>query len=132
MTAASICRRDVPLTRPEESVRAVAQRLAADRGSEAVVVSPELRPIGLVSEGLLVAQVLAKRLDPARLRVADVMQPATSLISAHTPLEDVLLALHSASAACLPVVDEGGRLLGLVRLEDVLGRMTEELLASSD
>ena len=96
------------------------------------MVSPDLRPIGLVSEGLLVAKVLALRLDPDLVAVREVMQPSAPQVNAESSLEDVLLALHRARASCLPVVDEGGRLVGLIRLEDVLGRMTEELLASAE
>ena len=47
-------------------------------------------------------------------------------VTQSTPVEDALAAMQSQGVRRLPVVDEDGRLAGVVSLDDVLDQLAEE------
>jgi Mg/Co/Ni transporter MgtE len=48
-------------------------------------------------------------------------------VSEHTPIESALSLMRSGAFRRLPVVNEDGKLVGIVTLDDVLGLLAEEL-----
>lgn len=86
---------------------------------EIFVVDPRFRPIGLVSLGKLLHN---KR--PIRLR--DIMSGDFVRLQADTPQEDVAYLFRQYGLVSAPVVNENGRLLGRVTVDDVVDIVDEE------
>jgi magnesium transporter len=86
---------------------------------EIFVVDPRFRPIGLVSLGKLLHN---KR--PVRLR--DIMSGDFVRLQADTPQEDVAYLFRQYGLVSAPVVNENGRLLGRVTVDDVVDIVDEE------
>jgi CBS domain-containing protein len=54
------------------------------------------------------------------MKVAELMQPNVRTISSEACVADVVVSLADAHISGLPVVDKGGRILGVVSASDVL------------
>jgi CBS domain-containing protein len=98
-------------------VGAVRERVAASRYGFAFVVSPGGVLLGRRRRAALEAD--------AEARAEDVMEPGPSTIRADSQLEPLVEQMCSRDLTSLPVTDPDGRLLGLVRRDDIeaeLGR----------
>ena len=54
------------------------------------------------------------------MRVSELMQPDLITVSAETPVTDVLVTLAESRISALPVMDNEGRLLGVISKTDIL------------
>lgn len=86
---------------------------------ELYVVDPGFRPVGAVALSLLLRR---KRAVPLR----DVMTPPAVLVSPETDQEDIGHSFNKYHLAQAPVVDEAGRLVGMITLDDVVDVIQEE------
>jgi CBS domain-containing protein len=59
------------------------------------------------------------------MKVADLMQPDVKTIDPDATIEDVLVSLADAHISALPVVDHGGRMLGVISNSDVIAMEAE-------
>jgi CBS domain-containing protein len=109
--AGTVARRDVPTCRLEEPIHAVRERVAA-AGWNACVVVNEAR----VVMGLLRAEELQKGQDE---RVERVMRPGPSTFRPHVPTDDVAKFMVAHDLPNSPITTSDGKLVGLLRREDV-------------
>ena len=121
----------VAVAMPGTKVLSAAQLMRKHHVGALVVVSADdgNRPIGIVTDRDLVLAVMAEGLDPALFTVEDVM--SFNLVTA-TPDMDALDAaslMRSQRLRRLVVTDEGGLLVGIASLEDVLALVAGELAA---
>jgi CBS domain-containing protein len=127
MTIGRLCTREVVLADPDESVLEAARRMRdADVGT-LVVVDAERCPVGILTDRDVALRAVAEALDPAHTPVASVMSVPVTRVSEATPIEDALARMAGAAVRRLVVVDEGGRLAGLVALDDVLDLLVDEV-----
>jgi len=115
-TAGGLMNTDVRMARPGESLEDIRARLAADPprlGSLATVfvVDEDRRPLGVI--------------DVVSLITGRVHQPRALTIPVDLPVDDVIDFFATHDFLAVPVVDDQGRLVGAVAVDDVL----EELLA---
>ena len=115
--AGTVARRDVPTCRLEEPIQAVRERVAA-AGWNACVVVNEVR----VVMGLLRAEELQKGQDE---RVDRVMRPGPSTFRPHVPIDDVVKFMVAHDLPNAPVTTSDGKLVGLLRREDVTDSKNE-------
>jgi CBS domain-containing protein len=129
MSAGRICVRRVVIAGHGESVREAAERMLAEDVGALVVLDAERRPVGIVTDRDLALRCIAARRDPEKTTVGDVMSKPTARILESTPIEDALGEMMRAGARRLPVVDEAGRLVGILALDDVIELLAEETAA---
>jgi CBS domain-containing protein len=71
-------------------------------------------------------RVLAEGLDAEQTPLAEVMtRPARSVPEA-TPIEEAVRLMRRGAFRRLPVVNDTGKLAGMVTLDDILSLLTEE------
>jgi CBS domain-containing protein len=126
MSVARICPREVHLAETSESVVAAARRMLERRVGTLVIVDEAGQPIGLLTDRDLALRVVAAGGDSRALRVGDVMTKQPKTVSEGTPIESALSLMRSGSFRRLPVVNDDGKLVGIVSLDDVLGLLAEE------
>jgi CBS domain-containing protein len=85
------------------------------------------RPIGLVTDRDLVVEVLAQGVDPRLVAVGDVMSPSIVTAGEHDALFDAIETMRRRGVRRLIVVDDAGRLLGLLSMDDVMTVLAEEM-----
>jgi CBS domain-containing protein len=78
--------------------------------------------LGIVTERDLMTRVLAKALDPATTLVASVMTPHPQCIKPDTKVADAVLIMIERGFRHLPVIGEGGHILGVFSVRDALPR----------
>lgn len=99
-----------------------ASRLMRDHSLGFLLVSDPVagRPVGVVTDRDLAIRVCAEGLDPREARVGDV---ATLDLVACTDGEDLKVAearMSGSQKSRLVIVDDGGRIVGLLSLTDIL------------
>lgn len=126
MSAGRICVHEVDLAKPDESVQVAAARMHSRKVGTLVVLDGERRPIGIVTDRDLAVKVLAEGRDPFATNVRDVMSGGLRTVEEETAIEEALSVMREGPFRRLPVVDEEGRLAGLLSLDDILDLLREE------
>jgi len=110
-----------------------AKTLAAENvGSLPVVQDGEL--VGMVTDRDIVTRVLAKDMDPSKVRVSEVASENPVTATPDQPLDEALRRMASEQVRRLPVV-ENGQLVGILAQADIAknanasatGQMVEEI-----
>ncbi len=109
--AGDVARRDVPTCRLEEPIRAVRERAAAAGWDACVVVNHER-----VVLGLLRAEELRKGHEE---RVERVMRPGPSTFRPHVSIDEIAKFMVTHGLPNSPITTSDGRLVGLLRREDL-------------
>jgi CBS domain-containing protein len=59
------------------------------------------------------------------MKVADIMQTAVRTVPSDTPVSELVMSLADAQVSGLPVVDSGGRVVGVVSTTDLIAAQAE-------
>jgi CBS domain-containing protein len=94
-----------------------------------LVVSDGGLPLGVITDRDIVLEAVAADVGPRSVTVRDAMNAAPVTLSANTPLEDALDSLRVAGIRRAPVVDDGGRIVGVLSIDDVLDHLALQLSA---
>jgi CBS domain-containing protein len=117
--------REVVTVAPEATAAEIAHAMERHAVGAVVVVDAERRPLGIVTDRDLL--VRAADLPESRAAVANaLMSSPIATIDASADLEAVLHLMQKHSIRRVPVVD-GGRLVGIVTLDDLLVLLGREI-----
>lgn len=83
------------------------------------VVDAQGKPLGVVTDRDIVVRVVANGGNPAVATAADAMTSPARTVGLDTDLDDCLHTMEQAQIRRVPVVDERGRLVGIVATADV-------------
>jgi len=92
----------------------------------AVYVTEGERLVGVVTRKTLVREVVAKGLSPGAADLRSIAEPPHYTIGAEVPLEDAFRFLEAEDAERVPVVDEEGRLVGVLSRSVLQRRLAED------
>jgi len=130
LNAGDICTRIVTVAQPQASLVDAAQLMRHDHVGCLVVVRETAegrQVVGILTDRDIVTTVVAQGLDPARLRVEDVMvAPALTVLEGESFI-DLLRTMRRLGLRRLPVTSAAGMLVGLVTLDDALEILSEQL-----
>ena len=131
-----LLRRDVIHLSPADPIQEAIDLMAQGRIS-CILITVEMRPVGILTERdvILLNSVAEKPFMRART-LSDVMQGSLRTIGHAESILDAMLLLESDCVRHLPVVDDAGRLVGVVTQTDLLAACraaaTTELEAPPD
>lgn len=113
--------RKVVSVEPDASILDVLNKLRAYRISCVVVCQDEV-PIGIISERdiISIAYNLVAGHDEERERASDLMSPSLTTIQLSDSFEHAIEIVEAERIRHLPVVDDDGRLVGLLTQTDLL------------
>jgi CBS domain-containing protein len=77
------------------------------------------RPIGMLTDRDIVTQVIVRDADPREVSVEDVMTRQPVTVSIHASIEEALQRMREGHVRRVPVVDDRGRLAGILALDDI-------------
>jgi len=126
MSVGAICVRSVQIASPDESVRAVARRMATTGVGTVVVLGEGRRPLGILTDRDVAVRCVAEERDPDATQVGAVMTAPVTCVQESTAIETALSRMAGAGARRLVVVDDQQRLVGILALDDVLELLAEE------
>lgn len=119
-----IMRRDVLLVAPGTSVSDAAKRMAEHKVG-ATLIGDENGLAGIFTERDLLCRVVARGLDPKKIRIADAMTPDPLTIHPGTPFGHALVVMQDNGFRHLPVI-EGGRPVGMISARNAMDPELEE------
>jgi CBS domain-containing protein len=119
----------VAVVEPETSAFAAAQLMRIHHVGALVVVDAieKSRPVGIVTDRDLVLALMAEGLDPEVFTAGDIMSVGLVLASPEMDAMDAVALMRAHRLRRLVIVDDAGRLTGIVTMEDILELLTREL-----
>lgn len=128
MSIAGICNRRVIALDKEQSVLEAARLMREHHVGDVIVTSTNgnRRPVGIVTDRDVVVSVVALGLDPAIITVGDVMYRQLVTAPGDQGVFETIQQMRQKGIRRLPVVDEGGVLIGIITLDDLLQLLAEE------
>lgn len=130
MNAYELCQRHVVTVRRHEELATAAWMMRERHVGCLVVVEPAgaiggEKPIGMLTDRDIVTKVIVLDSDPRSVVVDDVMTRHPLTVWAGTSLEEVLHRMRSADVRRVPVVDDRGRLVGILALDDIFEHVAQ-------
>ena len=131
MPIGNICVRDVVVAGQDTTVREAARLMAEHHVGNLVVVREEaggrLVPFGIVTDRDLVRNVLAEGLDPESFTLGDL--GVRDLVTAQQDqgIFECMQHMRVHGIRRMPVVDQNGRLVGMISLDDLIQLLAEEM-----
>lgn len=126
MSVERICNEAVVVVSPDDTVLEAVRRMEQYSVGTLVVVDGEKVPVGIVTDRDVALRCVAHGLDAEASEVSDVMSEPVHTVEEGTPIEDALSSMAALGVRRLPVVDESGRLMGILALDDVIDLLSEE------
>ena len=131
--AGELCSRDVVVAPRDMSV-ADAARLMRSYHVGTLVVCDEIegkrgKPVGIVTDRDIVVAVVAPELRADVVTVGYIMERDLATAGEAQDVREVVEIMRHRGVRRLPIVDAGGRLVGVLAMDDVLKSLAEELTA---
>jgi CBS-domain-containing membrane protein len=126
-TCSDVMTRDLTCCIPTDTVQAVAQSMKAqDVGAMPVVDSQERRKlIGIVTDRDLAMKVVAEDRDSSKTTVQDVMSSKVVVCKTEDDWQVALDAMAKHQLRRIPLVDDQGRIAGIIAQADVATRIEQ-------
>ena len=123
-TAGRMMRRDFVAAPPFWTVGQMIDHMRADddlpdQFHDVVLVDASMKPVGLAPLSRIMGAGRERRLDELKRDLMEVME-------VDEPQEDVAYGFNQYHMATAPVVDDAGRLLGVIHMEDAMEALDEE------
>ncbi|WP_396614796.1 CBS domain-containing protein [Lysobacter soli] len=133
MRIGDICTSDVACISPRATVQEAAAAMQRGHvGALVVIVDPERRPIGVVTDRDIVLKVVAKGMNAQAMSVANVMSTGIVTCKETHEIFDAIERMKENGIRRLPVTREDGKLVGVVAADDILRAVTSQLHGLSD
>jgi CBS domain-containing protein len=115
------------VTAPLDATAAdLAERMGDYAVGSVVIVDAEGRPTGIVTDRDLTCRVVARSGAPDKARAAEIMSRPRVTAASDEPIEQVVERMRTAGVRRI-VVQQEGRLTGLVSLDDLVVELGREL-----
>lgn len=101
---------------PDETVAAVAVRMAERGVGSVIVFDPAKNPIGIFTERDVLTKVVGRRLDPASVRLCEVMTSPVETVSESCPPFEIFRLFGARHFRHLPVTGSDGKIAGVLSL----------------
>lgn len=132
MPIGEICNREVIIVQRDETALQAAKLMRQHHVGDVLVVEDrggKRMPIGIVTDRDLVVEIIAPELDSTVITVGDIMAEELATVQESNGVFEAIQYMRSKGVRRLPVVDDGGGLVGIVTLDDLLVLLAEELNA---
>lgn len=123
MNIGDICTRAVVSIGVDEPVRQAAELMRNHHvGSLVVTESADggLTPVGMLTDRDIAVGVVAKVVDPETVTVGDIMSTGALIAEEVDDIGEILEDMRKEGVRRVPVVDQGGILIGIFSLDDFL------------
>lgn len=115
--------------RPDEDVFTAVQAMSEKNYGAAIIISPDDKPLGIVTERDFMRRLLNKGLDPKKTPLSAIMTSDLKLAHADDDVLDWLRQMSNDRFRHLPVVDDNGKLTGIMSQGDFVSYTWPELLS---
>jgi CBS domain-containing protein len=102
-------------------------QMMRDQNIGAVVVARDDAPLGIVTDRDLAVRIIAEGRNAKEVTLEEVMSPYPAFLTRHRTVDQALMTMRELGVRRLPVVDDLGRLDGMLSLDDVLMEMSRRM-----
>ncbi len=92
-----------------------------------IITDDSNKPIGILTDRDIVSKVIGPEKDPKTVKIKDIMVSPVVTISEDKDIIDVTKLMNAHSIRRFAVVDLGGRLVGVLTLDDILIFLGQEI-----
>ena len=121
-----IGKQDLVLVKAETTVREAANLMTA-RKIGAVMIGDETDLIGIFTERDIAFKIVAAGRDPDKVRLSEVMTHNPDTLRPEDTAHDALQRMSQRGYRHLPVVDDSGRVVGMVSIRDIYAAVLRDL-----
>lgn len=128
MSLETLCRREIVCV-DVNTIVLEATELMEEMNVGSVVVIQNDRPVGMVTDRDVVLRVVNKKLDPAAVKVGDIMSLEVVTLKQSTGLYEALEQIKESGSRVrrFPIVDDNGAIKGIITLDDVIYLLGKEM-----
>jgi CBS domain-containing protein len=117
---------------PQATVLQACETMVAE-GIGALVVLDDDKLVGIISERDVVVRVVAKRSDPEKTLVSEIMTTDVRTVTENTTDAQAMEMMHRGRFRHLPLIDASGKVTGMLSMRRVLrARVGELALKNAD
>lgn len=124
-TVRDVARRNVVTDHPDATAQKLAVRMREEDVGSVVIVTDE-KPVGIVTDRDLTVEVLAHEDPRLSSRARELMSGFPTTITDDEGVAAATRTMDDHDIRRLPVVDHGGRLVGIVTLDDIYRELVAE------
>jgi CBS domain-containing protein len=126
MDVGKLCRHRVVSVGTEADL-VEAARLMREHHVGFLVVAEEGVPVGVITDRDIVLEVVAADVSGHDVTVGDTMTAEPLTLTTDSPLDDALESMRAAGVRRVPVVDDRGRIAGVLSIDDLLEHLAGQL-----
>jgi CBS domain-containing protein len=126
MSVEQLIRRVVQTLPPEATCMDAANLMSQESIGTVVVVDGDV-PVGIITDRDLIVRVMAESRPPDKTQIQEVMTGDPIVLEGGRSMDDVIRTMRNERIRRLIVVDDDGRLEGLVSSDDLLSVVASEL-----
>jgi CBS domain-containing protein len=126
MSLERFCRKQVVTISPHQTVQSAAVQMR-DHHVGAIVVLEKDRAVGILTDRDVALRTVAEGRDPRTTPVGEVMSRSLTVLRSGEKIDDAITSIRTAGVRRVPIVDEGGKPIGMVTLDDLVVLMAGEL-----
>jgi CBS domain-containing protein len=129
MQLSSFCMLDVACCSRRTTVLEAAHLMRRKHTGDLVVIDDDEEkpsPLGVITDRDIVVEVLGKGLDPAVTTVGSVIRTPVVVAEEGEDSSVVLERMRAQGVRRIPVVGLGGKLVGIVTVDDMLSRLASD------
>jgi len=105
----------------------VARIMGEKNVGSVVVISGDNRPAGILTDRDLAVRVMAQEKNPGEVRAEEVMTRDVITFQDSMGIYEAIRKMTDEGIRRMPVVDNAGKLIGIVTLDDVIRMLGEEM-----
>lgn len=118
-TLLTLMQRTEIVSLPPDATVAEAIRVMAEKNMGSAMIVQDDKLVGIFTERDLLLKISAKGLDPSKVRLSEVMTPNPVTAKPDWTAAEALEVMAYYGFRHLPVVDDHGRVVGIVSIKDV-------------
>lgn len=130
MFVSEFCNREVVIVDRDTTILEAAKLMRSEHVGDLVVTDTRDGrpiPVGILTDRDIVVELLAEEIDLNRVSVGDAMSYELLCVTEQQGLQETIEMMRSHGVRRLPVVDDGGALIGIVTVDDLMELIAEQL-----
>jgi len=121
------CRDQVVAVSPDTPAVDVARIMGEKNVGSVVVISGDNRPAGILTDRDLAVRVMAQEKNPGEVRAEEVMTRDVITFQDSMGIYEAIRKMTDEGIRRMPVVDDAGKLIGIVTMDDIIRMLGEEM-----
>lgn len=123
------CREQVVAVSPDTPAVEVARIMGEKNVGSVVIVTGDNRPAGVITDRDLVVRIMARGVDPGEVRAGEIPNRDVITFRDSMGIYEAIQKMAAETIRRMPVVDDDGKLIGIVTMDDIIRMLGEEMAA---